>query len=48
MTTKSQDLGSSVRELKELLSQSQDKLASHSSSKPEVLESSTNNGERLS
>ena len=48
MTTESQDLGSSVRELKELLSQSRDKSASHSSSKPEEPESSTLSGERLS
>ena len=48
MTTKSQDQGSAVRVLKELLSQSRDKLASHSSSKPEDPESSTHNGERLS
>ena len=41
MTTKSQDLGSSVRELKELLSQSRDKSASHSSSKLEEPESTT-------
>nr|POF01449.1 uncharacterized protein CFP56_35727 [Quercus suber] len=48
MTTESQDLGSSVRELKELLSQFRDKSASHSSSKPEEPESSTHNRERLS
>ena len=46
--TESQDLGSSVRELKELLSQSRDKSASHSSSKPEEPESTTHSGERLS
>ncbi|KAF3952555.1 hypothetical protein CMV_021899, partial [Castanea mollissima] len=41
MTTESQDLGSSVRELKELLPQSRDNSASHSSSKLEEPESST-------
>ena len=48
MATESQDLGSSVRELKELLSQSRDKSASHSSSKREEPESSTHSGEILS
>ena len=48
MTTESQDLGSSIREFKELLSQSRDKSASHSSSKPEEPKSSTHSGERLS
>ena len=48
MTTESQDLGSSVRELKELLSQSRDKSTSHSSSKLEEPELSTHSGERLS
>ena len=48
MMTESQDLGSSVCELKELLSQSRDKSASHSSSKPEEPESTTHSGERLS
>lgn len=48
MMTESQDLGSSICELKELLSQSRDKSASHSSSKPEVPKLSTHSGERLS
>ena len=47
MMIESQDLGSSVCELKELLSQSRDKSASHSSLKPEEPES-THGGERLS